>query len=185
VAVKRQTLYADFAKHERRVPFFYTFPGSSTSILSCLIVRKNALQFPHYPDPLPLSKGGMTVSNGGHWSSSPLSRTQLRIDTQLGGRTDDGRTIQCTMSVEEPEAYPTSPVLCDSPLQWVLCDGWCQYNTIAHPTVVSAFNKSFLVGLREMTTFYGKQDIAICVFRLAACLGRSQWIAIDRVVQVS
>lgn len=108
-----------------------------TLTLRNMNVRKNALQFPHYPDPLPLSKGGMTVSNGGHWSSSPLSRTQLRIDTQLGGRTDDGRTIQCTMSVEEPEAYPTSPVLCDSPLQWVLCDGWCQYNTIAHPTVIS------------------------------------------------
>ncbi|KAN0136256.1 hypothetical protein V8E53_005861 [Lactarius tabidus] len=109
----------------------------------------------------------MTASNGGDLYSPPLSRTrtQLQIDTQLGGRTDDGRIIQCMVPVEEPEAaYPVSPVLCDSPLQGLMCDGWCQYNTIAHPKVVSAIQKIIPFWLRgEMTTrnFLRKTKISL------------------------
>ncbi|KAH8989879.1 hypothetical protein EDB86DRAFT_2831373 [Lactarius hatsudake] len=87
----------------------------------------------------------------------PLSGMSLRIDTRLGA--DDGRTIQYAMSVGEQEASTASPMLCDSPVQLFACDGWCSYDG-HHPT--------------------SKSIIVILVFRLAARLGRSQWIAGDQ-----
>ncbi|KAI9431485.1 caspase domain-containing protein [Lactarius indigo] len=106
-------------------------------------VRSHAMGFPHFPDPGSLPNAGTMTRNGGDQRLTthlpPLSSTPLRIDTRLSGSADGDRTIQCAMSVGEPEAFLTSPMLCDSPMRLFACDGWCQYDagTIPHPKVLS------------------------------------------------
>ncbi|KAI9440267.1 caspase domain-containing protein [Lactarius psammicola] len=80
----------------------------------------------------------------------PSSCTGLRIDTQVGGSTDEGQPNRRWMSTGESEVYPAregrrlrscatllSPTRYESPVSNVKCDGWCDYDPFARRTVLS------------------------------------------------
>ncbi|KAH9059168.1 caspase domain-containing protein [Lactarius vividus] len=83
-----------------------------------------------------------------HTDPLPSPSARLRIDTQVGGSTDEANRRR--MSMGDSEEYPpregrrprsraalVSPTRYDSPVSFVKCDGWCNYDPSVYKTVLS------------------------------------------------
>ena len=126
--------------------FFFLFSSQPDSV-SPLIVRSHAMGLSGPQGSVhPSIAGFSTDSNTRSPTDPPTSPSpRLRIDTHVGGCVDGGKWRRKSMGTG---AYPAgegrshgpallTPMRYDSPVSSVACDGWCRYDVIPFPIVVS------------------------------------------------
>ena len=132
---------------------------------------------------------GINSNNRVHTDPLPSpSCPRLRINTKLEERTKDGQSNKRGKSEAHParegrlrnSASFLSPTRFESPVSNV-CDGWCEYNVLAHRTAVRVLAFSYCTN--ELTVRVSV--VVVRVLRSATCLGRSSGFANDGVMQVS